>query len=639
MKKERKVWAMTLIAFWWLTPNQTNAQQDSIMSFNLNDIVVTATKFPKNANETAKVLTIIDEEQLSRSAGKDVSQLLNEQVGLVVTGANSNPGKDKGVSLRGAGSSYTLILLDGIPVNDPSGVGGAFDLRLLPVDQIERIEILKGSQSTLYGTDAIAGVINIITKKKGDKPLGGFAALSYGSYNTFKGTVGVSGSAQKIDYNVGYTRYNTDGISEAKDQTGTGNFDKDGYSQDAFQANLGFSATQKLSLKPYFRYNNFNGKYDDGAFSDSKKDNYTSNLLNTGMSAQYRLTRGSVNFMYGYDKTDRKFDSDFGPLVFKGRFQHTEVFLNYDLSKHVQLLTGLSFQNIHMIDTTATEKNPTVTIRSPYASLFFKNPGGLSVEIGGRYNSHSKYGNNFTYSFNPSYLLNKQIKLFLNLSTGFKTPTLGQLFGQYGPNPDLKPEKSKNLEGGVQFFNTRKNFDVRLTSFQRDLTDVIYFSFDPVTFQSKYINLNKQRDYGFEAEVSARPGKSLTLRAFYAFVDGQITDKSGTKDTTYHNLIRRPKHSFGINLGYQVSPEFYASANLKTFSNRSDLFFNSVTFDTEKVTLDSYALLDVYLEYKLSKGKIKLFVDAKNLLNQDYMEVYGYNTLKFNIMTGLNFRL
>ncbi len=639
MKKERKVWAMTLIAFWWLAPNQTNAQQDSIKSFNLNDVVVTATKFPKNVNETAKVLTIIDEEQLARSTGKDVSQLLNEQVGLVVTGANSNPGKDKGVLLRGAGSAYTLILLDGIPVNDPAGVGGAFDLRLLPVDQIERIEILKGSQSTLYGTDAIAGVINIITKKKGEKPLGGFATLSYGSYNTFKGTVGVSGSAQKIDYNVGYTRYNTDGISEAKDKTGTGNFDKDGYSQDAFQANLGYNATQKLSLKPYFRYNNFNGKYDAGAFSDSKKDNYTSNLLNTGLSAQYQLTKGAVNFLYGYDKTDRRFDTDFGPLVFKGRFQHTEVFLNYDLAKHVQLLTGLSFQNIHMIDTTATEKNPTVSIRSPYASLFLKNIGGLSVEVGGRYNSHSKYGNNFTYSFNPSYLFNKQIKLFLNLSTGFKTPTLGQLFGQYGPNPDLKPEKSKNLEGGVQFFNTRKNFDVRLTGFQRDLTDVIYFSFDPVTFQSKYINLNKQSDYGFEVEVNVRPAKSMTLRAFYAFVDGQITDKSGTKDTTYHNLIRRPKHSIGINLGYQVSPEFYASANLKTFSNRSDLFFNSVTFDTEKVTLDSYALFDVYLEYKLSKGKIKLFVDAKNLLNQDYMEVYGYNTLKFNIMTGLNFRL
>ena len=104
MKKESSVWAITLIAFWWLSPNEINAQQDSIQSFNLSDVVVTATKFPKNINETAKVLIVIDEEQLARSSGKDVSQLLNEQAGLIINGANSTPGKDKGVYLRGAGS-------------------------------------------------------------------------------------------------------------------------------------------------------------------------------------------------------------------------------------------------------------------------------------------------------------------------------------------------------------------------------------------------------------------------------------------------------------------------------------------------------------------------------------------------------
>ena len=278
MKKERKVWAMTLIAFWWLAPNQTNAQQDSIKSFNLNDVLVTATKFPKSVNETAKVLTVIDEEQLARSSGKDLSQLLNEQVGLVINGANSNPGKDKGVFLRGAGSGYTLITLDGIPVNDPSGVGGAFDLRLLPVDQIERIEILKGSQSTLYGTDAIAGVINIITRKKGDKPFGTSASVSYGSYNTFKGNVGVSGNSEKFNYHVGYTRFTTNGISEAKDPTGKGDFDKDGYTQNAFQTSLGVNVSKSLSISPYVRYNTFDGRYDAESFTDSKKDNYTSNL-------------------------------------------------------------------------------------------------------------------------------------------------------------------------------------------------------------------------------------------------------------------------------------------------------------------------------------------------------------------------
>jgi len=151
--------------------------------------------------------------------------------------------------------------------------------------------------------------------------------------------------------------------------------------------------------------------------------------------------------------------------TFKGRFQHTELFWNNEFTRHVQLLTGLSFQDIHMIDEAATEKNPTVTITSPYASLFLKGFGGFSVELGGRYNNHSRFGSNFTYSFNPSYLLSNQVKFFANVSSGFKAPTLNQLAGQYGPNPDLKPEESQSLEGGVQLFSTNKVFDIRVTAF------------------------------------------------------------------------------------------------------------------------------------------------------------------------------
>lgn len=638
MKKEKKVWAITLIALWWLAPNQTNAQQDSIRSSNLDPVVITATKFPKNVSETGKVLTVIDEDQIARSSGKDVSQLLNEQVGLVIAGANSNPGKDKSVYLRGAGSGYTLILLDGIPINDPSGVGGAFDLRLLPVDQIEKIEILKGSQSTLYGTDAIAGVINIITKKKSDKPLNVNGGLSYGSYNTFKGNIGVSGSSKLLDYNIGYTRYNTDGISEAKDPASTGNFDKDGYSQDAFQANLGFKVSEALSIKPYVRYNNFEGKYDAGSFSDSKKNNYTSNILNTGLGAQYQFSKGAVNLLYGYDKTDRKFDSDFGINHYQGRFHHSEAFVNYSFTDHFQILGGASYQNIQMLDQTLVEKDPSVTITSPYVSLFVKNVGGLSVELGGRLNNHSKYGNNYTYSFNPSYFINQQIKVFANISSGFKTPTLNQMYGAFGANPDLKPEKSQSYEGGAQFFSSNKTFDVRVSVFQRDIKDIITFYTYP-DFSYKYINLNSQSDHGTEVEVSKKVNSKFTLQAFYAYVDGQITDKTGSKDSTYHNLIRRPKHSVGMKIGYQVTQAFFAQLNLKTFSNRSDYYFNPSTFAVDQVNLDAYALLDVYLEYKFSRDRFKVFVDMKNLLNQDYMEVYGYNTLKFNVMSGVSFRL
>src|SRR4030095_16360613 len=175
---------------------------------------------PQKQSGTAKVITVITKEQLMQSGGKDLSQLLNEQTGIIVNGANSNPGKDKSLFLRGATDKYTLVLLDGVPLNDPSGVGGSFDLRLLPLDNIERIEILKGSQSTLYGSNAVAGVINIISKKPVTKNPQFKGLLSYGSYNSFKANARLSQKTKVLEYDVNYVYNTTDGISEAKDKIG-----------------------------------------------------------------------------------------------------------------------------------------------------------------------------------------------------------------------------------------------------------------------------------------------------------------------------------------------------------------------------------------------------------------------------------
>ena len=634
MKKERKVWAITLIAFWWLAPNQTNAQQDSTKTSQLNEVVVTATKFSKNQVETGKVLTVIDEAQLQRSAGKDISQLLNEQVGITINGANSNPGKDKSVFLRGAGSQYTLILLDGIPVNDPSGIGGAFDLRLIPVDQLERIEILKGSQSTLYGTDAIAGVINIITKKKGDKPVGGFGTLSYGSYQTFKGNVGLAGSTNMVDYNLSYTRFQTDGISEANDETGNGNFDDDGYSQNSFQVNLGIDPTEKFSVRPFLRYTDYDGKYDGGAFADDKTAVYTTKLLNFGLTGHYALTKGAINFQYGRSNTERNFESSFGKYPFEGNFDNAEVFVNHDLGDNFQVLAGINFQNLNMEDENAVKKDPSVTITSPYASFFIKNLNGFSAELGGRYNSHSEFGSAFTYSVNPSYLINNRLKLFANYSTGFKAPTLNELYGQYGANDKLKPQESNSAEAGLQFIAPDSRFDIRATYFNRKIENAIVYG------AMGYVNLNEQNDHGFEIEPTIRVNDKLSIRGFYAFVDGEVTTKTSVdQDTTFNNLIRRPKNSFGVNVGYYITKNFFASVNFKTFGARKDTFFDSNDFSTKSVNLSAYQLLDLYAEYKLASGRVRLFFDAKNILDQDYAEVYGYNTLRFNINTGVTFNL
>jgi len=631
MKKERKVWAITLIVFGWLASNQISAQQDSLTSRQLREVVVTATKFPKNQSETGKVLTIIDEDQIKQNGGKDLAQLLNEQVGLVVNGSNSNSGKDKSVYLRGAKNDYTLILLDGVPLTDPSTVaGGAYDLRMISLDQVERIEILKGSQSTLYGSDAVAGVINIITKQGGDKPFQVGGTLGYGSYNTFRGNAVVHGSAKMVDYNIGYSRMTTDGLSEAK-ETGLVDFDKDGASQNVFQANFGINPSERLAIKPFVRYSIFDGEYDRGAFTDDVLNTYEAKLFNVGAQAKYTLNKGSVNLLYSHDKTDRVFDGTYGKNDYTGLFNQTEIFFNYAWSDKIQILTGLARQDLKMLDETPTEKDPSIVLTSPYVSLF-GHLGNFSVELGGRYNHHTKFGNNATYSFNPSYRLSNGVKLFANLSTGFKAPSLYQLYGQYGANPDLKPERSESLEGGAQWISVNQKIELRAVTFQRKINDVIVYQY-PSNF-----NLNKQNDHGIELEGSLTVTSKIKARLFYAWVTGEVTANGPLgNDTTYNNLIRRPAHTAGMNMRYQVSKRFFASVNVNVFGERDDLYYDPNTFTNKTATLTPYALLDVYGEYHF--GDLMVFVEARNLLNADYEEVYGYSTFGINLTSGIKFKL
>lgn len=629
MKKERKVWAITSMVLGLLAPNQIHAQPDSMQVRQLREVVVTATKFPKNQSETGKVLTIIDEDVIRRSAGKDIAQLLNEQVGMAVSGANSNTGKDKSVYLRGAKNEYTLILLDGVPLNDPSGIaGGAYDLRLISLDQVERIEILKGSQSTLYGSDAIAGVINIITKKSSEETTEFSGTLGYGSYNTIKGNAGIRGSGKHIGYNLSYSGLSTDGISEAS-ENGNTDFDKDGAEQQAFQTSVDIKPIAALSIRPFFRYTKFNGQYDAGAFADDLLNSYKATLINTGAQAAYLLKKGAINFQYAYDKTDRSFDGTYGKSEYAGKFHHTEIFANYHLNDHLQLLTGIMGQHYKMLDKTATEADPSVIILSPYVSLFSRF-GNFATEIGGRYNHHTNFGENFTYSFNPSYRLKSNMKLFLNVSTGFKAPSLYQLYGQYGANPHLKPEKSFSSEIGSQWLSPDKKVELRLVAFNRKIKDVIIYAYP------SNLNLDKQDDQGIELETTFKPGDQVNIRAFYSFVDGNVETELSGKDTTYHNLFRRPKHMVGIHLGYQLNEQFHISVNAKYFGERSDLYFDMDTFTNQTVNLASYMLLDFYAEYQLKKMKSTFFVDVKNILNTDYQEVYGYNTMGININTGIH---
>jgi vitamin B12 transporter len=587
--------------------------------------VVTATKSPKKLSETGKVIKVITKEQIERSGGKDLSQVLNEQVGITLNGATSNPGKDKSLFLLGATDKYTLILLDGIPLNEPAGVGGSFDLRLLSLDNIERIEILQGSQSTLYGSNAVAGVVNIISKKPETKNPQLNGLLTYGSYNSFKGNANISQKTKWLEYNLNYTYYNTNGISEAKDTTGKANFDKDGYKQNAVQGIIGINVTDKIKLSPYLRYTKFKGDFDDDAFIDGP-DHYIASLVNTGLNGHYNYAGGTLHFNYGYDFTKRNYQSAY-PFQSSGKFHNAEAYINQTFNKYLQMIAGISYQSYKIKDVDTVN-----SIFSPYASFLFHTNNGLHVEAGGRFNHHNQYGNNFTYSFNPSYLINNTVKVFANITSGFRAPSIGELFGPYGGNPKLKPEKSNTQEAGVQTFLADKKLSFTVNGFNRNINNIIIYG------TNGYKNLNKQHDYGAEAEISYT-NKKLQFNISYAYIDGRLTNKSSGKDSSYYNLIRRPKNAVKLFAGYNITSSLYINTSIQLTGKRTDIYTNPSTYLSSQVDLTAYTLWSAYAEYRFLKNKLNLFVDVKNITNKtNYYEVYGYAVQGTTCTAGIHFK-
>lgn len=631
----------------------------------LGEVTVTATKYSTKTTETGKVVTLISRQQIEHAGSRDLAQVISELGGVFVNGYTNNAGKEKNIYLRGARVDYTLITIDGVPVYDASAIGSNFDIRNIPIDNVERIEILKGSQSTLYGSDAIAGVINIITRKTGSKPFSITGTAHYGSYDTKRFNTTFNGNKGLFNYSVGFTHFNTDGFSEAKQPAGSlTTFDKDGYKQNTLQATLGIKAGKALHIEPFVRWSKNSGSLDQDAFIDELDHTYSSHNLQTGARNVITLKNALVNISYQYNRTYRNYLDDstksrngyytYSKTVYKANEHFAEAFLvqtlnDFKLTLGTELrLSKTDYQGLNVIPP-FPPYSPEATIEkqmqsgdsvnqkqlAAYAALNYKK-NAFSIEGGGRLNHHSVYGNNFAFNINPSYFLEKKIKLFVNASSGYKTPSLFQLFSEYG-NKDLKPETSMNIEGGLQYFSPDDNFNGRATWFNRSTRDVIAFFFDPATYRSRYINQDRQKDHGFELEASASIANIVQLKALFTYVTGNITTIQNGKDTTYFNLLRRPKSNLVASAGSQLTKAIYIMLQASATGSSRDVYYDA-SFQPTDIKLKHYYLLNLYTEYTLHSG-IKIFADIRNITNQKYSDVYGYNTASFNAYGGIRFRL
>ena len=622
--------------------------QDSTSTKQLEEVIVTATKFQQKQSTTGKVVTVIDQATLQRNAGKTITEIINYQTGIFINGANNNLGTNQDVYFRGAGTGNTLILIDGTPVSDPSQISNSFDLNNIAVGQLERIEILKGAQSTLWGSDAVAGVINIITKKGGKNKISPSAMLSYGSYNTLRGNEGIGGSIDKFNYNVGYNFTNSKGFSAAYDSTGTKNFDKDKFTQNNIQANLGYKINNRLSAKGLYSFAKYKASADAGPFQDDKDDVFDNKNIITNLELAYSVSKMQLNVSQTFVKTQRVYTDDSASVGgfakyskghYNGNSAITEVFGNITLAKKLSLVSGVQYvsqktsQDYLSISSygpykTALGDSAKANNFSVYNSLLLTAVAGFNVEAGFRYNNHSIYGSNATYTFNPSYNIDDNTKLFVNISSAYKIPSLYQLYSEYG-NKDLKPETSNNYELGVQAFSNNKRNSFRMVGFKRDIKNLIIFYTNPSTYASQYINRDEQHDYGFELESGIAIGKKGNWTNNFTYVDGE----GKNNNAKVKNLYRRPNFIMNSVLTLQPVKGFTLMPSFRFVGTRL-----KGQYDAGPAQMPQYYTIDCYLGYEFAK-QFRVFVDLRNITNQQYFDVVGYNSKKFNVMTGLSFSL
>ena len=624
------------------------AQKNAVQKENvevLKEVVVTATKFNLKKENTGKVIHVISQKQLQQNAGKTVIEILNTIAGIDVRGVNANPSEPRSINIRGGRSRQVLVLIDGVPVTDQSAINQEFDLRLLAVNQIETIEILKGASSTLYGSGAATAVINVILKKASKDSISGSFETSLGtnnSANTSKTAladrnqnVNLNGSLGNFNFLASFSITGVDGMSSAKSTTNAV-FENDGFNSKNTLLKLGYKINDKINITSFLNYDEFEYDFDASAFSDSKVNQGDQEQLRVGIRPNYKYNNGEVYMLASANVVKRNlnqfnsFSNTLDGYEFVGRSVNVDLVNKYKFSGvNIQLITGLNYQ-IHSNNTVT----PFATIEKgianfntidPYASVVYISNSGLSVNVGGRLNMHNVYGNQFVYDGNLAYSVIKNkaysVKLLTSYSTAFIAPSLYQLYDGFSGNIDLNPETNETFEAGFDAaYNDIIQFDA--VYFNRKETDAIIY--DNTTYG--YGNSSSNAS-GLEVNAKVKATSFLSVNGSYTYI-------SSNELEDFNDYIPANK----IVMGLDVTPFENAFLNF-TYRNVGErtIFDRYGSFGTagEDVVLDNYQVLDFMANYKVLDGTVTFFTAVTNILNEDYDDIFGYSTRGRNYKVGV----
>ncbi len=604
---------------------------------SLEEVVVTATKFETNKKNIGKIVYKITQETIENSRGKSIVDLLNDVPGVEINGNFSTRGQNLGYYIRGGRNRQVAILIDGVNVNDPSSFNGDFDLRQLDINQIERIEVLKGASSTLYGTGAATGVINIILKKASKNSFSGtfnssvgtnsssennrFAADEISTNFNFNGTLG------KLDYLFALNGNGSKGLSAAE-KIGNKEFEEDVFSRQNMLLKLNYSVNNKFKIGVLTSIDEFSTDFDGFDFDPISFASIPADKDNNLESFQKRF---AVNADYSYSKGElklRTFYTDIKRIetpsndFFKGEVLGFDIFNNYKFTNEISLLTGFTAQFQDMIQRTSfstiEEGKGKQHFYDPYISVNYNSSFGFNLNAGSRLNIHNEYGSNFVFNVNPSYnftINNNLIKVFTSYSTAFVTPTLSEIFTKLPSIGELLPEEDITIEGGFDIALGEK-ININATYFYREETNKI--GYDPTTFQT--INdLGTFLARGFETEVNFKMNSKLSFLANYTHIN---------RDENL--LLKIPQNKFFIKADYKLTNS--------TFTSLSYRYVDETT-DFGNVSLDAYNLVDFFINHSLLDGKVTFYGSITNIFNENFQEIAGFTTRGRNYSLGLNIKL
>ena len=576
-----------------------------------DEIIVKSTRSNSNVYQLGSSVEIISAEEIKKNSFNFVSEALQTSSGVYVSQTGSFGGTAT-VRIRGASSDQTLVLIDGVPISDPSSPGGGYDFSSLLTSNIDRIEILKGSQSTLWGSDAIGGVINIVTFENASIP-NIHLNTEIGSFNTEKIGTDFNIANEHNSLFLSYDSYKSDGISKADKRDG--NSEKDGIGSRSYLLKTNHNIFNS-EISSNINYRESDVDYDGYGFATGVTDsdeNTKGRQLNWSLLLRKAFLDDQLvnSILFGESEIDRKYyTNNIENFSAKGERKFIRYVGNYSLNDNNSFTFGFENEEV----TTSGVDFDTRSIFLLYETLISKNFG---FSLGLRGDDRNNLASQETPKITAFYNLNDEWRLRANWGEGFKLPTIFQstffCCGAEKPNENLLPETSEGYEIGIDY-KSNENFNkIGVTFFDQDISNMIDFSFSI----GGYENIKKVYSKGVEVNFVSQLKDNITISGSFTKLDSENEFSS--------RLSRLPEEKGNLNIDFSLGLKnnFYIS-----------LFYNGDEVDPRGEVSDWFRS-DLNFSRNIS-DKAKIYFKVKNIFDEEYQDIYGYGTEERSFSIGIN---